>query len=259
MKANGNGKWKASRYNHFVEIGDGKRLAFNAMTCGLAEMDEDSYQKLQSLSDGGCSEETDSELLKNFKMGNFLIPEDLDELDLIRANHYTARFGSRNFGLTIIPTHRCNFACDYCYESSGLRSAKPSDQTDMSDEVCNNILKLCEQRIAEKSVFSVTWYGGEPLLRKDIIGKLTEHFLRMCKAKQSRYHASIITNGYLLTKENLDFLIKSKVAFIQVTIDGPREVHDRRRCLKGGGGPTIESWPILHPFRTIPSLVCRSE
>lgn len=27
-----------------------------------------------------------------------------------------------------------------------------------------------------------------------------------------------------------------KVSFIQVTIDGPKEIHDKRRCLKSGGG-----------------------
>lgn len=32
-------KLKASRYNHFVRTSDGVRLAFNALTCGLAEMD----------------------------------------------------------------------------------------------------------------------------------------------------------------------------------------------------------------------------
>ena len=227
---------KQSQYNHFVELGNDKRLAFNAISCGLAELDDETYQKLQAIGNGSNSDSVDEELLKNFKMGNFLIPEDMDEFDLIRANHYMARFGNRGFGLTIIPTHRCNFACDYCYESSELHSAKPSAQTDMSDEVCNNIVKLCEDRIPEKAAFTVTWYGGEPLLAKDIIGKLTEQFVRICDTKKSQYHAGIITNGYLLSQENLDFLIKSRVTFAQVTVDGPREVHDKRRCIKGGGG-----------------------
>ncbi len=228
-------KLKLSRYNHFVDLGNGKRLAFNAMSCGLAEMDEETYQTLQQYGNGRDPESIDEELLKNFKMGNFLVPDELDELDVIRANHYVTRFGTRGFGLTIIPTHRCNFACDYCYENSELHSAAPSEQTDMSDKVCQNIVKLCEQRIPEKSSFSVTWYGGEPLLRKDIIGKLTKEFLRICEEKGSQYSAGIITNGYLLTKETLDFLVRCKVSFIQVTLDGPRETHDQRRHLRGGG------------------------
>lgn len=228
-------RMKPSRYNHFVPLENGHWLVFNALSCGLAELDEDTYQKLLGLGNGKSPEAIDAELLTNFKKGNFLIPDGMDELDLIRANHYMARFGNRGFGLTIIPTHRCNFACDYCYERSELHRAKPTNQTDMSDSVCDNIVTLCEQRIPEKSAFSVTWYGGEPLLRKDIIGKLSEQFIRICKGKSSQYHAGIITNGSLLTKRNLNDLINSRVTFAQVTIDGPREVHDKRRCLKGGG------------------------
>ncbi|MGP8321664.1 MAG: radical SAM protein, partial [Methanosarcinaceae archaeon] len=92
-----------------------------------------------------------------------------------------------------------------------------------------------EKEIAEKSTFAVTWYGGEPLMAKHIIKKLTKEFIRICDEKESKYHAGIITNGYLLSKENLDFLIDSKVTFAQVTIDGPEKIHNVRRPLKMGG------------------------
>lgn len=231
-------KLKPSRYNHFVDTDDGKRLAFNAMSCGLAEIDDESFAVYEALGNGGLGVDAakHEELIKNLKTGGFLVPADVDELNAIRAGHYRARFGNTGFGLTIIPTVNCNFACDYCYENSEMHST-PADQGGvMSDEVCDNLVKLCENKIREKSIFSVTWYGGEPLMGKSIIGKLTKEFIRICDEKQSEYHAGIITNGYLLTPENLKFLIDSRVSFAQVTIDGPREVHDRRRCLKSGGG-----------------------
>lgn len=231
-------KFKASRYNHFVDIEDGKKLAFNALSCGLAEMDVESYARFQNLADGnGHSPDNDADdLLQNLKKGGFLVPEDLDELDVLRAAHYQARFGGNGFGLTIVPTLNCNFACDYCYENKEIHSL-PADQGGfMSDEVCDNIIKLCEKRIPENSNFSVTWYGGEPMLAKRIIGRLSKEFIRICESKKSHYHAGMITNGYLLTQENIKFLTENKVTFLQVTVDGPREVHDKRRPLKNGGG-----------------------
>ena len=231
-------KLKPSRYNHFVLTEDDKCLAFNALSCGLAEFDKETYDKYKAFAEGlnNNNGDTDEELLKNLKMGGFLIDEDVDELDGIRAGHYRMRFGNTGFGLTLIPTYNCNFACDYCYENSELHSMKPSEGSVMSDEVCGNIVKLCEKEIKEKSSFAVTWYGGEPLMAKHIIKKLSKEFIRICDEKESKYHAGIITNGYLLTKENLDFLIDSRVTFAQVTIDGPKEIHDKRRCLKSGGG-----------------------
>lgn len=230
-------KLKASHYNHFVPQESGKVLAFNALSCGLGEMDEVNYRLYQRLAAGeanGDSAES-AKLLEDLKKGGFLIPEDLDELDAIRAAHYQARFGNNGFGLTIIPTVNCNFACDYCYESREIHSLPKEMGAFMSDEVCDNIVKLCEKRIPEKSAFTVTWYGGEPLLATAVIDRLTKEFIRICDSKQSKYHAGIITNGYLLNKENLDFLVRSQVTFAQVTVDGPEEVHDRRRCLKSGG------------------------
>ncbi len=229
---------KASRYNHFVKLENGQRLAFNAMTCGLGEMDEVNYGKYLKLAEGngdGFPEDCEK-LLADLKKGGFLIPENADELDALRAGHYRARFGNNGFGLTIIPTLNCNFACDYCYEDKSIHSL-PADQGGvMSDEVCDNIIKLCEERINEKSAFTVTWYGGEPMLAKDIIARLSKMFKAICDSKESKYHAGMITNGYLLTRKNIDFLIKNSVTFLQVTIDGPPEVHDRRRPLKSGGG-----------------------
>ena len=235
-------KLKPSRYNHFVDTGNRKRLAFNAMSCGLAEMDTESYETYEALANGngdGIDREKHAEFIENLKKGGFLVPVDVDELDAIRAGHYQARFGNKGFGLTLIPTYNCNFACDYCYENSEMHSMSPKDGSVMSDEVIDNIVKLCEQRIEPKSAFAVTWYGGEPLLGKHIIDRLTKEFIRICDEKESEYHAGIITNGYLLSKQNLDFLIDSRVSFAQVTIDGPREVHDKRRCLKSGG-PTYD-------------------
>ena len=178
-------KLKPSRYNHFVDIGKSKRLAFNALSCGLGEMDDENYHKyLQLTGNNGNSDcENCEELLKDLKMGGFLINEDLDELDGIRATHYKMRFGNNSFGLTLIPTYNCNFACDYCYENSELHSMSPKEGSVMSDEVCNNIVKLCEKEISEKSTFAVTWYGGEPLLAKQIIEKLTKEFVRICEEK----------------------------------------------------------------------------
>jgi uncharacterized protein len=53
------------------------------------------------------------------------------------------------------------------------------------------------------------------------------------------YGAGIITNGYLLTQENVDMLERCKVGVAQVTIDGLGATHDATRYLRGGG-PTFD-------------------
>jgi uncharacterized protein len=48
----------------------------------------------------------------------------------------------------------------------------------------------------------------------------------------------MVTNGYLLDREKIAHLNKLKISFLQITLDGPEEVHDTRRVLPGGG-PTF--------------------
>jgi uncharacterized protein len=54
------------------------------------------------------------------------------------------------------------------------------------------------------------------------------------------YRASLQTNGYFL-QDNLDFFTghAHHIGQVQVTLDGPREMHDRRRVLSGGR-PTFD-------------------
>lgn len=229
-------KVKASRYNHFVEVEEGKRLAFNAMTCGLAEMDKASYDGYAAIAERGEVVDSDaSELVKNLRLGGILIPEELDELALIRASHYQERFSRKNLGLTIVPTYSCNFACDYCFESRDMHALPNHSGGMMSSTVQDNIVRLCEREVATDATFVVVWYGGEPFLAKEVINSLSPRFLEICRAKNSSYYGAMITNGYFLTPTNVGFLEENRVRFVQITLDGPRDVHDRRRPLKGGG------------------------
>ena len=70
-------KLKPSRYNHFVDTGDGKRLAFNAMSCGLAEINTESHEVYEALASGngnGIDREKHAELIENLKKDGFDLP-----------------------------------------------------------------------------------------------------------------------------------------------------------------------------------------
>lgn len=234
---NGNGKWKASRYNHFVEIGDGKRLAFNALTCGLAEMDEQTYQLYLDIVAGGEFEYTDGQeqgTITELCIGGFITTDDGDELNLLRAAHYRSRFGNRGLGLTLVPTLACNFSCDYCYENPSL--SEPASRQRMSDKVSANVIRFCERRLKRDESLNVTWYGGEPLLALDLILHLTSTLSGLCESLKRPFNAGLVTNGYLMTEQVVASLIGIGIRSAQVTVDGPREVHDARRRLKNGGG-----------------------
>jgi uncharacterized protein len=88
--------------------------------------------------------------------------------------------------------------------------------------------------LAGGSFFGVTWYGGEPLLGIPVIERLTSKFKEICERKKAEYTAGSI-NGYLFTTKIVKQLLGLGIDFAQITVDGPKETHDSRRPLVGGG------------------------
>lgn len=218
---------KASRYTFLFPVDGEKRLAYNALTNGLALVDEACADCLASFTEEKflrLPEETQRQLQR----GGFVLADELDERDVVRVRYRMQQFATSHVGLTIAPTLACNLACRYCFESNFKGF--------MSEETKNAVVRFAGELLdGGAKALGVTWYGGEPLLALDTIEALTKAFLKLCEEKHASYEASIITNGTLLTEEVAERLVAAKVSSAQVTLDGPPEVHNQRRPFRSGG------------------------
>ena len=98
-------------------------------------------------------------------------------------------------------------------------------------------MRFVEAKLATDGSLSVTWYGGEPTLYLDMIEALSAQLRDACERRGAQYlPATIITNGYLLTEKTAQRLKAAGIEEAQVTLDGDRDTHNRRRPLKGGVG-----------------------
>lgn len=68
------------------------------------------------------------------------------------------------------------------------------------------------------------------------IRNLSQHFREMCEQRGVTYGASLTTNGYLLNKETVNALHDLAISGVQVTLDGPADLHNARRRLRDGRG-----------------------
>ncbi len=226
--------YKISNYNHFQPWQGDYFVAFNALSGAVALMTRDNYsrylaisEKLSLSSHNGFTDE-DNSLLEQLKFGKFVLSANGDETASLKFAHNLHRYDQTTLGLTIAPTLNCNLGCKYCYEENKTGRMK-SDTIDA-------IMKRIGERADALNRVDINWYGGEPLLALDIIEELTVKLLDMAKEKNFRYSSSMISNGYLLSKDNVQKLRELKVSILQVTIDGPRRIHDTRRPLKNGNG-----------------------
>jgi uncharacterized protein len=82
----------------------------------------------------------------------------------------------------------------------------------------------------------VLWFGGEPLMAFDVIEHLSQEFMKICKENNIPYTAYIISNAYLLDEEKAKKFEEYNIKGVQITIDGPKYIHDSRRVLENKVG-----------------------
>jgi uncharacterized protein len=213
---------KPSRYNFVFPLENDIYLLYNGLSGGFAKVDSSTLSLLES--DQNSSDPQISFILENLKRGKFIVPDDFDELSYLKVLTNAARFKTNSLGVTIAPTLQCNFACSYCYE--------PDAHVTMNEETITSMKKFFESQINSIDGLAITWFGGEPLLTLDIIRNISQFILNL--KKDIHYEAGIITNGYLLNQEAAKHLDEMQIMSVQITLDGPPPIHDKRRPLKNG-------------------------
>ena len=127
----------------------------------------------------------------------------------------------------------CDIACDYCFYLE-KRELYPRGQSfKMPDEV---LAKYIEQYIAAQPtpVVEFVWHGGEPtLLGVDFFRRVVELQQPFRATKEIRN--ALQTNAMRLDDEWCRFF-KDNDFFVGVSLDGPREIHDRYRKDRQGNG-----------------------
>ena len=105
----------------------------------------------------------------------------------------------------------------------------------MSMSVQQALVQFADNLLADADSLTVSWFGGEPTLCIDTIEFLSQKLSDLCKKNGVPFgESSIITNGYLLDVERALRLRRLGISRAQITLDGDRETHNKRRPLRGG-------------------------
>ena len=220
--------YKPSMFNHTCMIGD-EMILYNSLNgCrGIRKVKNTDVDKIKNLLQQKEIESDDlSGFYKLVEMG-FVIAKDYDEV-LNRTRMHLNMITNNSLRLVIHTTRACNFRCKYC--------ALDFPNQHMSIEMCDSIIKFIRQNISKYSSVHISWFGGEPLLKMDVIKYISKNVIDICKRAKKPYYGSITKNGYLLDPENIADLLSCKVLDYVVTIDGTKETHDNQRVLINGGG-----------------------
>ncbi|MEQ9812136.1 MAG: radical SAM protein [Azospirillaceae bacterium] len=226
-----------SRYTRAVRDGDGSVLLHNSFMGAVARvppetaaaysglLEEAMPKNREPASVSRFSADAIADLTELIRQG-FIVPCNISETSL--ATKVLARERQSVFNAIILPHEDCNCRCVYCYETFARGRMKPL--------VAAGVERLIARKAADYPLVTVSWFGGEPLLAKDIIFSLSESFIAACARTGATYRSGITTNAVQLTPTVFARLLAARVDFFQITLDGDRADHDSRRKLRGGQG-----------------------
>ena len=121
--------------------------------------------------------------------------------------------------LIVLLTNQCNLTCPYCFESRNAQRMSLDTAKDVLHFLCNN-----------SNNPSMTFFGGEPMLEWDTI---MVPLIEYAKGLDKKVRFGMTTNGTLLNKERMDYLIDNNVAFM-LSMDGNKCTQDCSRPSKNG-------------------------
>lgn len=165
---------------------------------------------------------------------------------------------SREFQVFVKPIGAlCNLDCHYCYYLAKEHLYPKGESFRMPEDILEAYIRQHIEAYPEP-VIRFSWHGGEPTL-------LGVDYFRKIVALQHKYQPSdqhifngMQTNGTLLDEEWCRFLAEENFA-VGLSLDGPREIHDRFRLTKNQKSTfdqTIRGYELLQAHRIACDILC---
>jgi uncharacterized protein len=134
--------------------------------------------------------------------------------------------------LVLSVSNGCNLACGYCYKED---VQAPARGRKMDAATARRGVDLLLAESAARPEVNLAFLGGEPLTNLALIREVVAYAEARCAESDKRVNFTLTTNATMLDQASVDFFDQHRFG-ISISIDGPREVHDRRRKTLGGAG-----------------------
>lgn len=222
--------WVLSSFTIFENVPEGV-LAKNTFTEALLFLNHETKRTLDHWLPDQKTAPLPSgldELIKH----KFIVDKSTDEFAEWKEFMLTTRNDKAHvFTLHVEPTLQCQLECSYCFEN-GVDRGKPmkSNTLGQSLDWFGEYIRINQ----EVDSLCLKFFGGEPLLRKNMVAKTLEVYQAFCRKNNIDFSVKMTTNGELLDEKIAKLFSHYNWRKVQITLDGPADIHDTRRCGKNG-------------------------
>jgi uncharacterized protein len=163
---------------------------------------------------------------------SFMIPQFSISPHGTTMDWLTHKLNSQLTQLILNVTENCNLRCEYCvYSGNYVNRRKHNTSNDITVGLAKKAIDFFSAHSQGSDERYLSLYGGEPFLRFGFVREMIEY----AKRKDSNINIAVTTNGVLLSETIVGFLARHDVA-LTISLDGPKELHDRYRVFQNGKG-----------------------
>lgn len=244
-------KYRLGEFHAFR--GGGRQYLYLVQSAGIFELDQISGKVIDQLSRGEApADQLVAELRAQGVNATeaYELIEDLASCHAIVAGDQPAPVGVQNppekfpiQTLVLNLTNQCNLSCQYCYEYGEDKVATPEGKPKFMDfETAKASVDFLLEQSAGRSTVQITFFGGETLMNFPLLKQVVAYANEKVRARRGAINYSLTTNATLLTRAIIEFLSENGIG-VTVSMDGPKEMHDKLRVFANGKG----SYDVIEP------------
>jgi uncharacterized protein len=221
--------------NYFYDTGTGKVINIDDEIYFIMHswFSNKNINSSEFLNNTSVNKKSLKELLKVILDEHLLSSKKPDKL--YTPNHYENLEDNLNNNLEQLileVTGKCNLRCKYCVYNDQYVYARAFNSDDLSQDTAKKAIDYFFDH--SKNEIAITFYGGEPLLKIELIKWSILYSIEKNKLYNKKLSFGLTSNMTLMTQEIADFFASIPDISILCSIDGPREIHDSyRKCFDG--------------------------
>ena len=146
--------------------------------------------------------------------------------------------------LVVNVANKCNLHCTYCYEPESAKYGPSPVQMDW--DTARESVDFLFKKSGQSKEVNLIFFGGEALLNFKLMRQIVAYAGEKAEAEEKIIDYSLTTNGTLLTDEIIDFFQAHRFG-VTISIDGPKDLHDKRRVFLNKRGEQKGSYDLLRP------------
>jgi uncharacterized protein len=218
----------------YENVRPGEHVLYSVLEDRYIGIDDHTFKALDRWKQGDLPEgEAEHEAQEVLYEDGFLVEE--RSVDDQRLRAFLDRRSEGKPGtlfITLMPTLKCNLACNYCFQKDFPAFTKMSSHTE--DATVEWVLRAIDERGLR--TLNVHYFGGEVTTRKDFCLRTAQIFHSAMTARGGSFEWSMTTNGILLDLPFAKEMERYGTGGFNITLDGDKETHDEARVYRDGRG-----------------------